>query len=270
MADPYKPLVPGDAVTQISRTAYNGFLEMLKWWRTSSKSGTGPLSNIVDWDQSVFLCQNDSGADVDEYGVVGIAGPLITPTVNEREFLSKTPLSGSAPAVGKWAVFLGATPSGYIGKVCVSGVVPVRVYVTAYTDKFCDVVSPETVGSETCYLGSGPSGAQILWWEASAAGDSDTIVWAIVRLGLATAVGLRWYDGTLPGTLLSTDASIAGCTLAAIDGGDDPTGTQTVYNLPLLSGQTGYNGPTGSYFRACLNQRTGHFEFADQPCTPPA
>jgi hypothetical protein len=85
MGDYFKPLVPGDPVTKMSRTAYNLMLQMLKWWQTAG-GGRGLPSSMVDRDQSVFSCRNDSGEDVDEYGVVGIDGPLITPTDNEREF----------------------------------------------------------------------------------------------------------------------------------------------------------------------------------------
>ena len=70
---------------------------------------------------------------------------------------------------------------GAVGKAVAAGVAKVRVYVNSPTDKFCDVSEAETVGDETCYLGTGSSGTQIFWLDPDAA--AETIGWAIVRLG---------------------------------------------------------------------------------------
>ena len=200
MANPFRKLPLGSSVTAFSITAWNRMIDMLNWWVSNQgHSGGGPLRNLVDWDQSVFKTKNSSGADVSVYGPLGLSGPRFGPTDNLTEFRNVTPLEGVEPTVedhagGKWGVLLETTANGSYGRCCFSGVVPVRVYVNGADDQFCDVIDAETVGSETCYLGTGGSGAQILWRENAGSGEG-TIVWALVRLGSSSAtVGSEVYQ----------------------------------------------------------------------------
>ena len=197
MGDPYKKLKSGALVTDMSRTAYNDMLDMLRWWKTqANRTGRGPIKDIVDWDQSIFLVKNNSGGDIGySYAVLGIDDPLYGPDDNEQEFLNFTSFSGVVPTVadhsgGKWCVCLEPSTGGSLCKALFSGVVPVRVYVTAKDDVYCDVIEPQTVGSETCYLGTGGRGSQILWMPDNA--EPETIVWAIIRLGHSE--GLQTFE----------------------------------------------------------------------------
>lgn len=190
MANRYRKLPAGSPVTAFSITAYNRMIDMLDWWQTNqAHSGGRPLRNLVDWDQTVFLTKNSSGACLPSYGVVGLDGPLYGPTDNLTEFKNVTPLEGVEPVVadhaGKWGVMLEMCGDGKIGRCCFAGVVPTRVYVNGVDDGYCDVIVGETDGDYTCYLGTGASGAQILWRENAGSG-AGTVVWAIVRLGKAT------------------------------------------------------------------------------------
>lgn len=195
MANPYRHLTANATPHDISITAYNKMIDMLNWWQTNqARSGGGPLRNLVDWDQSVFRTKNMSGALVPTYGIVGLNGPLYGPSDNLAEFKNVTPLEGVEPDAedhkgGKWGVMLEMAGDGAIGRCCFSGVVPTRVYVNGVDDQYCDVIEAETVGegeeAETCYLGTGSTGAQILWRENAGSGEG-TVVWAIVRLGNET------------------------------------------------------------------------------------
>lgn len=169
-------------------------IDMLDWWSTNqARSGGGPLRNLIDWDQSVFRVKNNTGYDLTSYDPVGLDGPLFDPTDGgEQELVDQTSQSGVEPTVadhagGKWGVMLQAAADGEIGRCCLSGVVPVRVYVNSAADGFVDVIDAETVDDEKTYLGTGASGAKILWIDSDA--EAETIVWAIVRLGQTTAAG---------------------------------------------------------------------------------
>ncbi len=200
MPNPYRKLSAGAMVTEMSRTVYNDAIDMLNWWKTNyGRHGGKSQKNLVDWDQTVFYVDNQTGNDLDEYDVIGIYGPLYTPTENLASFKAKTPLKGVLPTTaysGKFGVVLEANKygSGIVVKTCLSGVVPVRVYVNKIKDKFVDVIAAKTVGSKTTYLGSGDRGAQILWWEATSSSNEGTIVWALIRLGAVP--GPRFYNAS--------------------------------------------------------------------------
>jgi len=192
MGDTYRKLPANALITDQSRTVYNDTIDMLRWWKTRySRTGVGDQKNIVDWDQTLFPVKNSSGADLTaSYGILGLDGPLFGPEDNIDEFLNVTALNGVAPTVedhagGRWCVVLEPLASDEVSRrACLSGVVPVRVYVGSFDDRFCDVIEAQTIGDETTYLGSGSTGAKILWWEATSSSDDGTIVWAIVQLGV--------------------------------------------------------------------------------------
>lgn len=131
---------------------------------------------------------NDSGAAVSRGGILGVDGPAsgYAPSDSLSCFCNadEIMLSGVEPTVadhmGKWVVPLDSVAAGQPCE-CAGQIARVRVYVNATTDKFCDVIAAETVSGETCYLGTGASGAQILWLDPDA--TAETIGWAIVRLG---------------------------------------------------------------------------------------
>lgn len=191
MANPFRKIPAGSPVTAFSITAYNRMIDMLNWWSTQGAFGGGPIRNLTDWDQSVFRVKNNTGYDLASYDPVGLDGPIFDPNDGgEPELLCQTSQLGVEPTVadhagGKWGVMLEAAPDDKIGRCCLAGVVPVRVYVNATTDKYADVIASQTVSGETVYLGTGATGAQILWLDPTA--TAETIGWAIVRLGGSTA-----------------------------------------------------------------------------------
>ncbi len=143
------------------------------------------------------LVANKSGVYVPLGGILGIDGPPTpydpsTSDVAKVRFLipSQVVLAGVTPTVadhlGKWVVPLQQLPPNYHYECKAAGIARVRVYVNGADDAYCDVIDAETVGedeeAETCYLGTGASGAQILWRQNEGSGVG-TIVWAIVRIG---------------------------------------------------------------------------------------
>lgn len=225
MANPFRKLPAHSPVTAFSITAWNRMIDMLNWWQAQTPAFGGQAKRVVDWDQTVFRVRNDTGADLASYAVVGLGGPIFDPAAGgEPELLSQTSMKGVLPdaedhAGGRWGVYTEATPNGSIGRCCLAGVVPLRVYVTAATDKFCDVIAAETVGGETTYIGTGATGNQILWMAAGV--TPETITWAIVRLSAGAPPGCRWYLGTTTAAVTAgTNFTVSA--LEAVDGGSLP------------------------------------------------
>ena len=81
---------------------------------------------------------------------------------------------------------MGSHPAGPCwghDKSCLSPVLFKYAYTSAQRPTSTATSSTrKTIGDEDCYLGSGSTGAQILWKEDG----KDTIVWAVVRLGTSS------------------------------------------------------------------------------------
>lgn len=200
MGDPYKPLVPGDAVTKISRTAYNELLRMLRWWKQQS-GGSG--SNRSSRSVVEVLVRNDTYVTAPAFSILGIDKPLISPFDERFNCQQRPAFAGVEPTVadhlGKWVALEEPIANGAIGKAVLCGFAVVRLYINGADDKRCDVIAPETLGGEKVYLGTGSTGAQILWRENAGSGK-DTICWAIVRVE-SSAVAPKFYNnysGTAP------------------------------------------------------------------------
>lgn len=125
----------------------------------------------------VILARNDSGSDVDRFGVLGIDEPLVLPSDGLVEFQSRVAMSCVAPTVdhaGRFAVLLAPAKAGDIVRAAVSGATIAMVDVVSSTHTHADAASGETE-----HLVSGDAGAARILW---AAGDSG-VQWAVVLIG---------------------------------------------------------------------------------------
>ena len=78
----------------------------------------------------LVLVRNESNADRARFDVLGIDGPIITPTDNANEFQDRVALCGVTPTndhVGRFVVLLEPVLDGAIGWGCLAGVCAVRV-----------------------------------------------------------------------------------------------------------------------------------------------
>jgi hypothetical protein len=190
-------LKSGALVTDISVSAYNDMLDMLRWWKQTQRNG-GQGSFSSDYNQGVFLCKNASGGDLPAFSVVGINGPLFTPTYNLQEFKNKTVLTASTPDADyhtkKFGVLLNPCSNNGIARVCVCGLTPVQLSVQSEDDTICGIAD----GYST-HLITG-SGETPIFWKDSGTGTK----WGLVFLGNSSG----GFD------------RITGLTTAAVTGGN--------------------------------------------------
>ncbi len=194
--DNAKPLSPGDR-WRPTADGLNSWNEAAQYVR-GLRDDSGALATPAAMDSpAIVLVKNQSGSDRTRFDVLGVDGVLITPSDNLAVFSSRRPLVGVLPSVadhaGRFCVLLEPVATGKLGRALFLGVVPARVYVNSHLDAYCDVMESKTIGDETVYLGSGSSGAQILWWEAADLSAVGTVVWAVLRLGGAGG-GLRCFE----------------------------------------------------------------------------
>ncbi len=202
MSDPYKKVQPGEPV-EFSATAWNAFIDAAKAVRDSGMGAGGNLPSSFR-DASIVRVKNETGLDLSRCSVVGLNGPLFTPTDDLNAFLREPTFRGIIPTsshVGKFAILLEPALQDRVAKAFVAGVCMVQVDVSSTGHDFAEVVSGETE-----YIESVESGTTRILWSEGGTG----IQWAIVRMGgggggggggsrLAVAVGdipTPTWDGT--------------------------------------------------------------------------
>jgi hypothetical protein len=123
--------------------------------------------------------RNQSGEDIDRFGILALSSPIIDPADKLREFKNQVAVDGVLPEeehAGQFCILLDPLKDGKIGRGWVSGVCPVQVNVEEDWHRYADI-SPES----TTELKSKPDGgAEILWCESGTGSK-----WAVVRLSNA-------------------------------------------------------------------------------------
>lgn len=191
-SDPFASVQAGQDVS-FSATAWNAMLGAGRAWR-DGRTGRDSGELTTTRSSSIVRVRNDTGADLGRCAVVGLAGPIFTPTDDEDAFLREVAFSGVSPAAshrGRFAVLMGPALDGHVAMAWVAGVCQVRVDLVDLADDRADVVA-----GSTGRLVSGTTGsAQILWAESDDAyyGYTTGEQWAIVRLGAHEPGGLWGY-----------------------------------------------------------------------------
>jgi len=192
MADMLKKVRPGEPL-RIPAAAYNLFIDAARDFRNRT-SGIAQQSLPSFQQAGLVLVRNDSGADRDRFDVLGVSGPILSPTGSEGSFKNRVALTGVTPIeaghAGKFVVLLGPLRAGTIGLACAAGVCPVKINIVDESHSFADV-NDGLAGS----LKSGLTGAATILWKQSGTGQK----WAIVRLG--TPSGARGGTTTFPAKL---------------------------------------------------------------------
>ena len=186
MGDALRKVKPGDPLA-IPAEAFNAFIDAardVQSRRLAQRQGAQPAQ---DPGTTVVLVRNDSGADRDRFDVLGIAGPLISPSDDLDAFKSRVALTGVTPTAanhtGKFVVLLEPVADGEIGRACIAGVCPAKLGPVGDTDLYADIAA-----GDPSKLQPAPSGAaRILWYVGSGSPR-----WSVVRIG-EHADGLRWF-----------------------------------------------------------------------------
>ena len=152
-----------------------------------------PLRN-PQLNANEILVYNNSGYDINRYGILAIEGVKILPdTQGLAEFQRKPVLSGILPnwsgqSDGKFVICLEPIGNGKIGVAAIAGVTVAQVYVETESDVCADVFGSGMQTLRSCHSGA----CQILYKESGV----GNLKWAIVRFGGAGGAGVTWIKLT--------------------------------------------------------------------------
>ncbi len=166
---------------KLSASTWNTLMDSARWVQGQRASAVRKPAQPAARPELV-LVRNDSGTDRDRFDILGVAGPLITPTDNAGEFQNRIALSGVVPTedhAGRFVVLAEPVADGKIGKAWVHGTCQVRVAIAdeAHTTADVDTSDPSRLAS------SASGSAVLLWVQPEADRDTPGVAWAIARLG---------------------------------------------------------------------------------------
>jgi len=133
-------------------------------------------------DSNVRLIKNNTGADVGQYQVLKLDGPVFSPTDNATGWLQRQTFKGITPTAScDFAITQRAAPNGKTQPALFSGVSPCTINVT-------DAAHTHAVaGTTAAKLVSATSGPAKILWKESGTGDKDAVV-QLSQSGSAGAV----------------------------------------------------------------------------------
>jgi len=180
MADDFSKVSPGQPLNGFPAAVYNAMLECIADLR-SRRLGVGGAAAGGDLRQSSLVrVRNDSGADRDQFDVLGLDVPLVLPADNEDEFRARATFSGITPAWddhrGRFALLLEPLKSGAVGWACLAGVCPAAVIVD---DEATERHAAEVIDGDCLALQAVHDGSATILWREGGTG----LQWAVVRLG---------------------------------------------------------------------------------------
>ena len=173
MAD-LKRVAAGEVVT-FSASTWNAFLDAAIAERRRQVLSTETAD--VFRQATIVRVKNESGADQLRHRVLGISGPLFTPSADLGAFEDEVILRAVAPVtpghLGKFVITTQPIKAGAIGRAVVSGIVQAKVSISDATHSCADV------STTTANLISVKNGSAMILWKASSTGTA----WCLVRLG---------------------------------------------------------------------------------------
>lgn len=239
----------------ISAADYNAFVDAALDLR-QRQLAQGRVTKASQWENGPVLVRNDSGSDVGRFYVLGLNGPIFTPTADLDGFKNHRAWVGGSPdetahADCKFVITQVPIAAGKLGLACIGGATPVQVEVTNETHAFADVVT----GTTANLASSASGGAQILWKESGTG-----LKWALVRLGGGGGGGAATGEFDNPHNLTytgehsedaRTDHYINGEGLAVLWDRDEPPANTKGVKVSLQVGS--------SYYEAGAKTLYGYF-----------
>jgi len=233
MGDKWKKVSAGSPVS-ISAPTWNGILDAGKAHEESRRQNmAGGQATIVPQSGQV-LVQNDTGAAVSMYHVLGIdTGLAITASGATGERQSNIILKGIVPtagSVGKFVITSSPIAAGAIGLAWVAGVCAVQVNViseaTGTDNNYADVLATDTKQLEINTKGA----AQIL-----TRNSGTGTVWAVVRIGGTAGASGNVPAASGPDQFLYSPSSGPGWTVTDFSTEVSSIVTPLIPSVPLAS-----------------------------------
>lgn len=230
MSDETKKLSPGDC-WQPSAEALNGYQEAADFVR-GQKAGGGALPTPTS--RPPIIVKNTTYSDLPRFSILGIDGPIFTPSDNEEAFKSRLGLSGVSPALPdhfqKFVLLTRPIAAGDLGPAVVAGVVPVLLYKRSENHRYAHIAN-----DNTHYLLSDNIGYPILWIDDET--SSYNCNWALVAIGGAANLTMQFELKTD-----KTPGSSASAYYITSDDAADTDAVDFVFNV--------YDQTNGRQFRA--------------------
>jgi len=163
----------------IPAQAYNTFIDTaLDFQQRQRDQGRQPQR---DFRQSgLVLVRNDSGADRDQFDVLGVDGPVIDPDTSAQNFKDRVALKGVSPTVadhiGQFVITAEPIKADAIGWAFASGVCQAAIIVD---DEDTERHFAEVNDGDAAYLKAVHCGSAGILWRAGGTGAQ----WAVIRLG---------------------------------------------------------------------------------------
>ncbi len=139
---------PGQRL-RIPAATHNAMIDAARAHRDAQDLAARP--NLGGLGLPVLRVQNNTGAALPRYGIMGIGGAVLTPGTADApgDYANKPVIAGRALTLpgdfGRWVMALQPIAAGALGRAIVSGVVAARITVTAASDTHADAFGGETL-----------------------------------------------------------------------------------------------------------------------------
>lgn len=163
----------GDPLS-IGARDWGDMLRVVERYRNGQIKFDAPTLETAIQSATTAKVLNESGSNLDQCAVIGLGAPIITPTLNQQEFIRNFAFRTVAPLPRRWGIVQGPIPAGEIGTVCIAGATACKIVVTdeSLPVNFITVESGVLVPSYA-------SGDATVLWREGGTGEQ----WAIIRIG---------------------------------------------------------------------------------------
>lgn len=235
--------------------AHMAFIEAWQYVEELKHSG-GAGTGRGRSDRNICQVRNDSGGDVERFGVLGLDEPLILPEDNLPVFGRGPVWKGVTPTslhAGRFVILTRPLASGAIGPAVISGVTVAKVDFAAGMAGYAEAGAGETACLEAVSDGS----ARVLWPRTVAYPEYSGGDWAVVRLGNPPGgvghevidfevISLASYlsEGSTPCVAVNAEVLGVSCNAQTVQVGDevrvyDPAGCWFRVPIDVLEGARG-------------------------------
>lgn len=144
---------------EFSADLYNRLIDLVPWMEQLKRGGLGTPAKIITNDPIELPVRNDSGADQEQFAVLGISGSLFNystgdnpPSVHSIAIKGVTP---AASHTSRYCVLQEPLKSGAIGKAVIRGLTPVKVdTTTGIANDWADIVVGNATKLKVASIGS--------------------------------------------------------------------------------------------------------------------